>query len=105
LARSLPVPVGRGAVVLLHVVFLLAPPLLSQDVFSYIAYARLGVEHHLNPYAHSPLAIPGDAVFGFAGSKDAVSAYGPFFTLLTYPLAPLGVATAFWILKVVAAAA
>src|SRR5256885_4806046 len=42
----------------LHVLFLLAPPLLSQDVFSYVAYARLGVEHHLNPYVHAPTAIP-----------------------------------------------
>src|SRR5213078_729832 len=80
------------AIVALHALFLLAPPLLSQDVFSYIAYARLGVEHALDPYVHSPLAIPGDAVFAYAGSKDAVSAYGPLLTLLTYPLAPLGVA-------------
>ena len=43
-----------GAVVAAHVLFLLAPPLLSQDVFSYIAYARLGVEHDLNPYEHAP---------------------------------------------------
>jgi alpha-1,6-mannosyltransferase len=104
-ARELPVRALLGAVVGLHVLFLLAPPLLSQDVFSYIAYARLGVEHDLNPYLHSPLAIPHDPVFGFAGSKDAVSAYGPLFTLLTYPLAGLGVAAAFWVLKVVAAAA
>jgi hypothetical protein len=92
-------------VVGLHVLFMLAPPLLSQDVFSYIAYARLGVEHGLSPYTHSPLDIPGDAVFGFAGSKDAVSVYGPAFTLLTYPLSGLGVAGAFWVLKVVAGAA
>jgi hypothetical protein len=92
-------------VVGLHVLFLLAPPLLSQDVFSYIAYARLGVEHGLSPYTHSPLDIPGDAVFAFAGSKDAVSVYGPAFTLLTYPLAPLGVPAAYWILKVIAASA
>ncbi|MFL5896817.1 MAG: glycosyltransferase 87 family protein [Thermoleophilaceae bacterium] len=104
-ARALPVRAALGAVVALHVLFLLAPPLLSQDVFSYIAYARLGVEHHLNPYVHAPTAIPHDAVYGYAGSKDAVSAYGPLFTLLTYPLAPLGVAAAFWILKVVAAGA
>jgi alpha-1,6-mannosyltransferase len=98
----------RGAiwtVVGLHVLFLLAPPLLSQDVFSYIAYARLGVEHGLSPYTHSPVDITHDAVFAFAGSKDAVSVYGPAFTLLTYPLAPLGVPAAYWILKVVAAAA
>ena len=67
----------------LHLLFLLAPPLLSQDVFSYIAYARMGVEHSLNPYTHTPLDIPADPVFPFAGSKDAVSVYGPVFTLLT----------------------
>jgi alpha-1,6-mannosyltransferase len=93
------------AVAGLHVLFLLAPPLLSQDVFSYIAYARLGVEHGLSPYTHSPIDIAGDPVFGFAGSKGAVSVYGPAFTLLTYPLSSLGVAGAYWVLKVIAAAA
>lgn len=93
-----------GAVIAVHVLFLLAPPLLSHDVFSYIAYARLGVANHLNPYTHAPLDIPNDPGFTHAGSIDAVSAYGPLFTLGTYPLSPLGVAAAFWILKLVAAA-
>ena len=107
LARFADVPprVAVGAIVGLHALFLLAPPLLSQDVFSYIAYARLGVTHGLDPYTHSPLAIPHDAVFPFAGSRNAKSVYGPAFTLLTYPLAPLGVPAAFWILKTAAAAA
>jgi hypothetical protein len=87
----------------MHLLFLLAPPLLSHDVFSYIAYARLGVANHLNPYTHAPLDIPNDPGFTHAGSIDASSAYGPVFTLLTYPLSPLGVPAAFWILKVVAA--
>jgi alpha-1,6-mannosyltransferase len=94
-----------GAVVGLHGLFLLAPPLLSQDVFSYIAYARLGVEHDLNPYTHEPHDIPGDEVFGYTGSKGAESVYGPLFTLLTYPLVPLGVPGAFWALKLLMAAA
>ncbi|MEA2386810.1 MAG: alpha,6-mannosyltransferase [Thermoleophilaceae bacterium] len=93
------------AVVAAHVLFLLAPPLLSQDVFSYIAYARLGVEHDLNPYEHAPAEIPGDPVHPHAGSKSATSAYGPLFTLGTYPLSGLGVPTAFWILKIAAALA
>ncbi len=84
-------------------VFFLAPPLLSQDVFSYIAYARLGVEHGLNPYGFRPFDIPGDPVFGFAGSKDAVDVYGPYFTLFTYPLAWVSVPVAFWALKAIAA--
>jgi alpha-1,6-mannosyltransferase len=86
------------------VLFLLAPPLLSRDVFSYIAYARLGVEHSLNPYTHAPVDIPGDPVSGYAGSVGAVSVYGPLFTLLTYPLAPLGLGASLWALKAVAAA-
>ena len=102
-APSLTMRFAIGAVVGLHVVFLLAPPLLSHDVFSYIAYARLGVANHLNPYTHAPLDIPQDPGFTHAGSIDAVSAYGPIFTLLTYPLSPLGVPAAFWILKTVAA--
>jgi len=93
------------AIVGLHVLFLLAPPLLSQDVFSYIAYARIGVEHSLNPYTTAPLDVPSDAVFGFAGSKNAVSVYGPAFTLISYPIALLGVAGAFWTLKAIAALA
>jgi hypothetical protein len=105
LARSLGARMALGAVAALHLLFLLAPPLLSQDVFSYLAYARLDVLHSLNPYTHSPDAVPGDAVFGFAGSKDATSAYGPLFTLLTLPLAKLGVPAGFWTLKVIAAAA
>ena len=104
-ARSLRPRTALTVVALAHVVFLLAPPLLSQDVFSYIAYARLGVEHDLNPYEHAPVDIPGDAVYPYAGSKTATSAYGPLFTLMTYPLSPLGVPAAFWILKAIAAAA
>ncbi|MFL5886379.1 MAG: polyprenol phosphomannose-dependent alpha 1,6 mannosyltransferase MptB [Thermoleophilaceae bacterium] len=104
-AADVPMRVALWAIGGLHLLFLLAPPLLSQDVFSYIAYARLGVTHGLGPYTHSPLAIPHDAVFPFAGSRNARSVYGPVFTLLTYPLAPLGVPAAFWILKTAAAAA
>jgi hypothetical protein len=94
-----------GAIVGLHLLFLLAPPLLSQDVFSYISYARLDVVHSLSPYSHSPDTVPTDAAFPYAGSKDATSVYGPLFTLATYPLAKLSVPAAFWTLKCVAALA
>jgi alpha-1,6-mannosyltransferase len=104
-ARGLSRRTVIGAIVALHALFLLAPPLLSHDVFSYIAYARLGVEHGLNPYVHAPVEIPADPVFGYAGSTGAVSVYGPLFTLLSYPLSPLGVPAALWVLKAVAALA
>jgi hypothetical protein len=104
-ARAIGPRLAAGSIVGLHLLFLLAPPLLSQDVFSYISYARLDVVHSLNPYSHSPDAVPADAAFPFAGSKDATSVYGPLFTIASYPVAKLSVPTAFWTLKSVAALA
>jgi alpha-1,6-mannosyltransferase len=93
-----------SVVVALHVVFLLAPPLLSTDIFSYLDYARLGAAHGLNPYLHTPVAAPHDAVFELVGPKwdRTTTAYGPLFTLLSYPLAHLSLANAVWALKALA---
>jgi hypothetical protein len=104
-SRAIGPRLAAVSIVSLHVLFLLAPPLLSQDVFSYISYARLGVVHSLGPYSHSPDAVPSDPAFAFAGSKDATSVYGPLFTLASYPLAKVSVPAAFWTLKSVAALA
>lgn len=88
----------------LILLFALSPPLLSLDLFSYVSYARLGAEHGLNPYVHAPDAIPADeAAMRVQDFSDAVSVYGPLFTLLSYPLALLGVPAAVWSLKAIAA--
>jgi Glycosyltransferase family 87 len=92
-----------GAVVLLHVVFLLAPPLLSTDVFNYIDYARLGALHGLDPYIHGPVAAPHDPAFLHTAWRHTASAYGPLFTIASYPFAHASVATALWSFKAVAA--
>jgi alpha-1,6-mannosyltransferase len=95
-----------AAIVLLHVAFLLAPPLLSSDVFGYIDWARLGVVHGLDPYAHGSLAAPHDPAFQyFRWRTEMPSPYGPAFTLASYATAPLGVAGALWAFKVACAAA
>jgi Glycosyltransferase family 87 len=88
----------------LHLIVFLGPILLSTDVFSYIAYARMGVEHGINPYLHGPAAIAGDPVFYYVGHdwREVATAYGPLYTLISYPLAPLGVAGALWGMKVLA---
>lgn len=96
---------GRWALALvavLHALVFVGPILLSTDVFSYIAYARMGVEHGLNPYTHGPVAIVGDPVFPYVGPDwvHVATAYGPLYTLLSYPLAPLGVTGALWGMKV-----
>ena len=83
--------------------FAVAPVLLSHDVYSYVDYARLGVRHGLDPYVHPPLAEPSDPAYSHVTWTEATSAYGPLFTLLTFPLAWLPVGAAVAVLKAVAA--
>jgi alpha-1,6-mannosyltransferase len=105
LARGIGPRLAVAAIVGLNLLFLLAPPLLSQDVFSYISYARLGTEHGLNPYDSVPAQVPADPAFAHLGWPTSISAYGPLFTLLTYPLGPLGLPAALWVSKASLAAA
>jgi hypothetical protein len=93
-----------GTILALVAAFALAPVLLSHDVYSYVDYARLGLRHGLDPYVHPPLAAPRDPAFSHVTWTEATSAYGPLFTLLTYPLAWLPVSAAVAVLKAVAAA-
>lgn len=93
-----------SAIAVLVVGFALTPPLLSHDVYSYVDYARLGALHGLDPYVHAPAAAPADPAFAHVTWPDTTSAYGPLFTLATYPLAWLPVSAAVWALKGIAAA-
>jgi alpha-1,6-mannosyltransferase len=93
------------AIVLLLVVFACLPPLLSHDVYSYIDYARLEVLHGLDPYVHPPRSAPADPAFPQVAWTETTSAYGPLFTLATYPLAWLPVEVSVYLLKAISAAA
>jgi hypothetical protein len=64
----------------------------------------MGVEHGINPYLHGPVAITGDPIFPYVGHdwKHVATAYGPLYTLLSYPFAPLGVKGALWGMKILA---
>lgn len=91
-----------AAILALHLLFLLAPPLQYTDVFNYLNYARMGVVHHLNPYTTVPLLEPqNDPAFLLSNWHWLVSPYGPVFTLGTYLLVPLGVTGGFWALKLI----
>ncbi|HST56956.1 MAG TPA: polyprenol phosphomannose-dependent alpha 1,6 mannosyltransferase MptB [Solirubrobacteraceae bacterium] len=96
-----------GLVAVLHLIVFVGPILFSTDVFSYIAYARMGVEHGINPYLHGPSAIIHDPVYRYVGQswKHVQTAYGPLYTLISYPLAPLGVTGALWGMKLMGLAA
>src|SRR5258706_7062765 len=59
-AGAVPARWAIGGILAVHLVFLLAPPLLSGDVFSYIQYARVGTGHRLHPDGDSPTPIAGE---------------------------------------------
>jgi hypothetical protein len=89
----------------LHALMLLAPPLLSTDVFSYQAYARIGALYGANPYLNGPHVIALDPLYPFIGAKwvTTPTAYGPLFTSISYLLAPLSIAASALAYKAIAA--
>ena len=89
----------------LHAVFLLAPPLLTTDVFGYLAYAELGADRGLNPYENGANPLAGEPLHGYQVWHNRPSPYGPLFTVATYPLASVGLAVGMWTIKVASAAA
>lgn len=100
-ARSLSMRLIAGAVVALHLILLLSPPMQLTDLFNYLGYARLGALHHLNPYTHVINEELFDPVSVFASWHNLHSPYGPLFTALTYPLAFVSLPIAYWVIKIV----
>jgi hypothetical protein len=101
LARDISSRWAIALAVALQLIVFAGPVLISTDVFSYIAYARMGVVHGINPYLHGPNSISTDPIYRYVG-KDWIkvaTAYGPLYTLLSYPLALLGVVGALWGMK------
>ncbi len=87
------------AIVALHVILLLSPPLQLNDVFNYLGYARLGGLHQLNPYTHVIKQEFFDPIYGFTTWHNLRSPYGSLFTALTYPLAFVSIPLAYWGMK------
>ena len=94
-----------GEHVALNALVLVAPPLLSTDLFSYIAYGRLGGTYGINPYLYGPNVISFDPLYHLVGTQwtHTPTAYGPLFTALSYPLAGLNIATNVFAYKGIAA--
>jgi alpha-1,6-mannosyltransferase len=104
-ARRAGAPWVLGAIATLHAILLLGPPLPLTDVFNYVNYARLDVVHGLNPYTDVPALLPGDPSYGYATWHHLLSPYGPLFTILSYAIAPLGLAGGMWVLKLLTVSA
>lgn len=101
-ARRLPLAALAAAIVAADAILLLGPPLISQDVFGYLDFARMGVLHGLDPYTHFAAEAPTDPAYRFIGWPFQHSPYGPLFTLLSYALVPLGLAGGLWAFKALA---
>jgi hypothetical protein len=101
LGRRLPTAAVVGLIGVIYLVVFAGPITVSTDVFSYIAYARMGVLHGLNPYVATPFAIRHDPSYRFVGSDwiFVPTAYGPFYTVLSYPFALFGMVGAVWGMK------
>jgi hypothetical protein len=85
--RSLPERIGRRYIListlLIGSVCVLVPVVTSQDIFSYIIYARMAIIYQLNPLTTLPGAIHADPVFQHLYWKDQPSAYGPTWIYIT----------------------
>ena len=104
LADSIRLRWAMAAVVALHALLMLAPPIGLSDAFNYIAYGRLAVEHGLNPYTDTLVSVPHDPAFAYATWPDWTNPYGPLATLAFHPLGLVSVPQALWLVKVAAAA-
>jgi hypothetical protein len=105
-ADAIPVRTGLAAIAGLHLLYVLAPPLLSSDVFGYIDIGRLGAVHGIDPYSPADTPLPDDEVYLYRRwGTDLPSPYGPLFVLFMYPLGALGVPAALWSLKAIVGAA
>lgn len=102
-ARALTLRLVWAAVIGAHLAMLLAPPLFSADVLGYVGYARLFVEHGIDPYLHGANAAPLDPVRPFVTWQSVATPYGPLFTFVSLPLAWVSVPVALWTSKALAA--
>lgn len=93
LGARLPARAIVAAIIVLHVLMAIAPPVMTTDVFSYGAYGRMGPDYHLNPYVYGPWAIHYDHYYSYIGAKwwTTPTAYGPLFTGLSYLMAHLSI--------------
>jgi hypothetical protein len=85
--RVLPQRVGRSYILLstllLGLVCIFLPIITSKDVFSYVAYTRMGVIYHLNPLTALPTAIRSDPIYKYVYWTTQPSAYGPTWVAIT----------------------
>ncbi len=71
---------------LFGLLYTVIPIVTSQDIFSYIGYARMGVIYGLNPLTTLPTAIRHDPIYSYIYWIHQPSAYGPTWIMITCSL-------------------
>jgi hypothetical protein len=64
-------------------------PTLGSDIFDYVGFERAWVVYGDNPLSALPLAHPGDWASQLVWYPDRTPAYGPLWSLLTWPIVRL----------------
>lgn len=99
-SRRISQRVAIGLVLILTALVMIAPVIISTDVFSYIAYAHMALDG-VNPYVHGPVGIFYEPIFKYVGGDwlTATTAYGPLYTLISLPAAGFGLIASVWVMK------
>lgn len=68
---------------LIGLIGILIPMLTSQDIISYIVYARMEAVYHVNPLTATPNALRHDILYSYIYWKNQPSVYGPTWIIIT----------------------
>ena len=105
LARALPMRALVAAIVAAHVILLLGPPLISQDVFGYLGFARMGALHGLDPYTHvAARSVSRRSLLRSSAGPSSTRPTGRCSRSRATRTAPLGLAGGLWAFKALAVA-
>ena len=66
------------------IILLFAFPGFSNDIFNYIATAKVTFLHHENPYIIMPIEIPNEPMLSFVHAANKIALYGPAWILLSF---------------------
>ncbi|MGA8487236.1 MAG: glycosyltransferase 87 family protein, partial [Gaiella sp.] len=108
--RSLALGAAILVAAAVQLVPLASPLLLSTDAWTYWGYGWIAAEGGGNPYVDPPSAFPESPAAPHLGAdwRDTTSVYGPAFTILSEPVAPIAGSSAdaaAWLFKSLAALA
>jgi len=67
-------------------IFVLAPAVMSRDLFLYGAYGRMVTVYHVNPYVVSLAAYPTQLLSAFVPKGTGVAPYGPLWIDMALPV-------------------